>query len=99
MTTFYVKIKSNSIAVVFWAVWIAIACTAPALAETAEKSLQKAQVLSQKGDWDGAIREFENALKEKPNDSATQANLGVALSRVDRHKEALLAFQKALEMG
>ena len=95
----YKKIKFSTVAVVFWAVWIAIACTAPALAETAEKSLQKAQVLSQKGDWDGAIREFENALKEKPNDSATQANLGVALSRVDRHKEALLAFQKALEMG
>ena len=99
MITFYMKIKSNSIAVVFWAVWIAIACTAPALAETSEKALHKAQILSQKGDWDGAIREFENALKEKPNDSATQANLGVALSRVDRHKEALLAFQKALEMG
>ena len=99
MITFYMKNKSNSIAVVFWAVWIAIACTAPALAETSEKALHKAQILSQKGDWDGAIREFENALKEKPNDSATQANLGVALSRVDRHKEALLAFQKALEMG
>ena len=99
MTTFYMKIKSNSITVVFWAVWIAIASTAPALAESSGKALHKAQILSQKGDWDGAIREFENALKEKPDDSATQANLGVALSRVDRHKEALLAFQKALEMG
>ncbi|MEE8259742.1 MAG: tetratricopeptide repeat protein [Nitrospinaceae bacterium] len=93
------KIKPSSVAAVFWAVWFAIAFTAPALAGTSDEALHKAQVLSQQGDWDGAIREFEKALREKPDDSAAQANLGVALSRVNRHREALLAFQKALEMG
>jgi len=93
------KIKPNIVAVVFLAVWFVISATTPTLAGISEDALHKAHVLSQKGDWDGAILEFEKALQEKPNDSAAQANLGVALSRVNRHKEALLAFQKALEMG
>jgi tetratricopeptide (TPR) repeat protein len=95
----YNKIKFGIMAVVFWAVGFAISPTAPSLAGTSEEALHKATVLSQKGDWDGAIREFEKALQEKPDNAVAQANLGVALSRVNRHKEALLAFQKALEMG
>ena len=84
---------------VFLAVGFVVCTIAPSMAKASEESLHRAQVLSQKGDWDGAILEFEKSLQEKPDDSATQANLGVALSRVNRHKEALLAFQKALEMG
>jgi len=99
MSIFHKKIKSNTVAAVIWAVGIAIISTTPALAGTSRGALHKAQILSQQGDWEGAIQEFEKALQEKPDDSATQANLGVALSRVNRHKEALLAFQKALEMG
>ncbi len=99
MSIFYRKIKVRTVIAVFWAVWFAISSTTPAIAETSEGALHKANVLSQQGDWHGAIREFEKALQEKPDDSATQANLGVALSRVNRHKEALFAFQKALEMG
>ena len=93
------NIKIRMATAVFLAVGLATSLTAPALAGTYEEALHKAQTLSQQGDWDGAIREFEKALQEKPDDSATQANLGVALSRVNRHKDALLAFQKALEMG
>ena len=99
MSIFYRKIKARAVVAVFWAVWFALSCTAPAISEASEKALHKANVLSQQGDWDGAIIEFEKALQEKPDDSTAQANLGVALSRVNRHKEALLAFQKALEMG
>ncbi|MEE8206967.1 MAG: tetratricopeptide repeat protein [Nitrospinaceae bacterium] len=100
MRIFNKKIKCGTVAVVFWAVWFAISSTAPSsMAGTSQEALHKATVLSQQGDWDGAILEFEKALQEKPDDSAAQANLGVALSRVNRHKEALLAFQKALEMG
>lgn len=99
MSIFNRKTESNTIAVIFWVTWFAISPTASTLAGISEEALHMANVLSQKGDWNGAIREFKKALQEKPNDSITQANLGVALSRVDRHKEALLAFQKALEMG
>ena len=99
MSIFCLKIKSGTVAAVVWAVGIAIITTTPAFAKAPQNALHKAQILSQQGDWEGAIQEFEKALQEKPDDSATQANLGVALSRVNRHKEALLAFQKALEMG
>jgi len=93
------KINRGTIAVVFWAVWFALSPTTFSLAGTSGDALHKAKLLSQQGDWAGAILEFEKALKEKPDNSVAQANMGVALSRVDRHREALLAFQKALEMG
>ena len=93
------KIRFGAIAVVFWAAWFAISTTALSIAGTSEEALHKAKVLSQQGDWDGAILEFEKALQGEPKNSVVQANMGVALSRVNRHKEALFAFQKALEMG
>ena len=93
------KIKCGTIVVVFGAVWLAMGSTALSIAGPVEETLHRAKVLSQKGDWTGAILEFEKALQEKPDNSVAQANMGVALSRVNRHKEALLAFQKALEMG
>ena len=99
MRIFNQKIKCGTFAVIFWAVWFAVGSTAPSLAGNAEESLHKAKILSQQGDWEGAILEFEKALQEQPDNSFAQANMGVALSRIDRHKEALLAFQKALEKG
>jgi tetratricopeptide (TPR) repeat protein len=99
MRIFPRKIKQTTLAVVFGVAWLAIISTAPSIADTSEEALHKAKILSQKGDWEGAIREFEKALQEKPDHAIAQANLGVALSRVNRHKEALLSFQKALEMG
>ena len=90
-------IKYITFAVVFWA--LGLTGGTFSFAENTGESLHKAKMLSQQGDWQGAIIEFEKALKENPNDSIAQANMGVALSRVNRHKEALLAFQKALEMG
>jgi len=99
MRIFKKKTKCGTGAVVFWAVLFAIAAITPSIAGTPEEALHKAKILSQQGDWDGAILEFEKALRGKPDNSVAQANMGVALSRVDRHKEALFAFQKALEMG
>jgi len=92
--------KWRSLAVGFCTAGCVLLWTATALSgPTYEDSLRKASTLSQAGDWQGAIEEFQKALKENPKDSVTQANLGVALSRVNRHREALLAYQKALEMG
>lgn len=99
MRVTFLKIQCRTIAIVFGALWIAISSTSLSLAGPYEEALDKARVLSQKGDWDGAIVQFQKALQENPKDAATQANLGVALSRVNRHKEALFAFQKAKEMG
>ncbi len=94
------KNKWCSLAIGFWAAGCVLVWAATSLAgPTYEESIRKASQLSQAGDWQGAITEFQKALQEKPGDSVAQANLGVALSRVDRHPEALLAFQKALEMG
>ncbi len=94
------KIKWLSLAIHFTAVWFAAGSPAPLWAgQTYDEAIHKATVLSQTGEWQGAILEFQKALQEKPDDAMAQANLGVALSRVNRHKDALLAFQKALELG
>ncbi len=95
----FTNIRWIALAAAIGAVGIAVSATTHSFAGTSEEALHRAKILSQKGDWNGAILEFEKALQEKPDDAVAQANLGVALSRVDRHREALLSFQKALEMG
>lgn len=61
--------------------------------------LEHAQEMSLLGKWPEAVESFKKALAEQPDNSWIQANLGVALSRAERHTEALLAFEKALKMG
>ncbi|MGP0564642.1 MULTISPECIES: tetratricopeptide repeat protein [unclassified Nitrospina] len=61
--------------------------------------LKRAQEMSLLGKWPEAVEAFQQALKEQPDNNWIQANLGVALSRSERNMEALLAFEKALQMG
>ena len=61
-------------------------------------ALREATQFSRAGEWSKAIAAFQTHLAEHPKDGRSQANLGVAFSRLDRHKEALLAYDKALEL-
>ncbi len=67
--------------------------------EDANIHFNKAMDLSGSENWEAAIPEFQKSLALDPDNSRAQANLGVAYSRIDKHKEALLLYEKALQMG
>jgi type IV pilus assembly protein PilF len=54
--------------------------------------------LAKKGDDQGAIREYEIALKIDPNSYDAHMNIGAALSRVGRNSEAEVHFSKAAQL-
>lgn len=62
-------------------------------------SFEKAMQLSKQGLWEDAIPVFQQALEEDPTNKLAQANLGVAFSQLNRHQDAMLAYDKALGMG
>jgi Flp pilus assembly protein TadD len=54
--------------------------------------------LAKKGDDQGAIREYEIALKIDPNSYDAHMNIGAALSRAGRNSEAEVHFSKAAQL-
>ncbi|MBI4388539.1 MAG: tetratricopeptide repeat protein, partial [Nitrospinae bacterium] len=61
--------------------------------------LEKALHLSQQEKWAEAIPEFQRSTDRDPKNALAWANLGVALSRLDKHKDALLAYETAANLG
>lgn len=57
-----------------------------------------AALLLEAGRWADAERQLRAALKEIPRDGRLHAMLGFALSKQQRESEALLAFERSLEM-
>lgn len=87
-------------------VWIFIltcCLVAPAWAVAEEPvsspHLKRAQDMSLLGNWAEAVTAFQKALAEQPDNGLIWANLGVAFGRTGQHKDALLAFEKALQRG
>jgi len=60
---------------------------------------QEALSLIKAEQWQAAIPALQKALAESPKNAMGHANLGVALSRVNRHKEALFSYEKARNLG
>ena len=56
------------------------------------------RALQADGDWDGAAKEFERALKECGEDAGVFNSLGQALWQAGNPEEALLNFKRAVEM-
>ncbi|MBI3783739.1 MAG: tetratricopeptide repeat protein [Deltaproteobacteria bacterium] len=54
--------------------------------------------LAQKGDLDGAIREYRQALSLNPNDAMAHSNLGTALSLKGDVDGAILELRQALRL-
>ncbi|MFQ5674057.1 MAG: tetratricopeptide repeat protein [Nitrospinales bacterium] len=79
---------------------LSMASINPAWGNPAEIShLQKAKNLSKAGQWNKAVKEFNQALAEEPENGYAHAGLGVALSMLGRHKDALLAYEEAIQFG
>ena len=72
---------------------------ASSVSQKANLHYQKAVKLSQQKLWKDAIPEFIKAAKLLPKKGLVHANLGVALSHTGMFKEALLSFDKALNLG
>jgi len=54
---------------------------------------------AERGRFDAAIRDFEQAVALKPADADSAFNLGYTLQRVGRHQEALERFQRVVELN
>ena len=63
------------------------------------ESFQEALKLIKAEQWQAAIPALQKALAKSPKNALGHANLGVALSRMNRHKEALFAYEKARTLG
>ncbi len=72
---------------------------AAGVAAASNEHYQKGLRLSQQELWADAAEEFKIAAREEPNAPLNWANLGVAYSGMDQHKEALLAYDKAQARG
>ena len=54
--------------------------------------------LDQKGQMDGAIRQFEEAIRLKPRYSSAYCNLGIALNKNGQVDEAIREFREAIRL-
>jgi tetratricopeptide (TPR) repeat protein len=98
---FIISAKNFSLSILI--ICLALLITCPVVFAASKKEAKahydEAMKLSQKKEWGSAAIEFMKAAEFAPQDSLIQANLGVAFSQTGMHKEALLAFERALNLG
>ncbi|MBZ5624542.1 MAG: tetratricopeptide repeat protein [Acidobacteriia bacterium] len=78
-------------------VFALLACVAGAQ-PAAEKHLQEAIALHQSGNFEGAIREYREYLKARPDSMSARSNLGAALAHMGRYDEAVEEYKRALRL-
>jgi Tfp pilus assembly protein PilF len=71
-----------------------IAAYAPAI--TADDALKAAITEQQQGDFEGAIRDYREALKLRPDMVEAKVNLGAALAHTGHFDEAIAMYKSAL---
>lgn len=64
--------------------------------EQADAALARALQLHQAGDMEGAVRAYQEFLKDRPGNAEVHSNLGAALARLGRYEEAIAQYQNAL---
>jgi Flp pilus assembly protein TadD len=64
-----------------------------------ELLLKQAIALHQKGDLEGAIKEYREYLKIRPSALDARSNLGAALARLGRYEEAIAEYRQALAVN
>ncbi|MEW6455196.1 MAG: tetratricopeptide repeat protein [Acidobacteriota bacterium] len=63
-----------------------------------EKSFKQANEAFQKGDYEKAVNEYREALKEDPNEPIYYYNLGISYRKMNKNDEAIEAFKKMIEI-
>lgn len=58
---------------------------------------QMGYVKLQRGDYEGALRQYAEALKINPFDAEAHLNSGLALEKIQRYDEALFEYQRFLD--
>jgi tetratricopeptide (TPR) repeat protein len=64
-----------------------------------EKALNEGISAAWDQQWDKAIAAYRVALEEFPDDATVLANLGQALLAINKHKEALIVYQRAARVS
>jgi len=78
----------------------AVAADLPAQAKgaTTAETLQKAELLVARQNWDGAIAAYREAIAASPNDASLSNRLGICYQRKGDAKAARAAYKKALDL-
>ena len=63
------------------------------------RRFDQAAIDGESGKNAAAIAEWEELVKEEPNDATIQNNMGAALARVGRYEDAIPHYQKGLEIN
>ena len=63
-----------------------------------QDEFDRAFLLMQKGDWTGAIKGFERAVRWYPSLAPPYGNMGICYAKIGERQKALEAFDKALEI-
>ena len=97
-----VKVFKNAACVFLLCLAAAVLTPFPAAASEGLNSIEqykKGVRLSLAKRWDEAAEAFKLSVQADPDHALAFANLGVALSQMGLHKEALLSFEEALHKG
>ncbi len=73
-----------------------LAQSAKQSADNPDRIFARAVQLHQAGDWDNAVKEYQQFLAERPDRSDARSNLGAVLARLGRFQEAIEQYQRAL---
>ena len=68
-------------------------------AQAPEALVQDAISKQRAGDLDGAVKEYREFLKVRPNEAVVRSNLGAALAGLGRFEEAVTQYKAALKLS
>ncbi len=63
-----------------------------------QDEFDRAFILMEKGDWNGAIKGFERAIRWNSGLPQPYSNMGICYAKMGKKQSALIAFEKALEI-
>ena len=75
---------------------LVIAQSAPRPPDNPDRHFARAVQLHQAGDWENAVKEYQQFLAEKPDRTDARSNLGAVLARLGRYQEAIEQYHRAL---
>lgn len=81
------------------AILLALSLAVIAQAQSPQELVQDAINKQKAGDLNGAVREYEQFLKDHPDVAAIRANLGAALAGLGRYEEAIKEYKIALKLS